>query len=97
MSDELPANKFIEIEFFNRTGRAVSIWVKLACILIELDNATEYRIVTHERYYRFEFDHNEIILYLQTTFGFKLFKRPASAEYRNPNEWILEMDWSDIN
>jgi len=96
-ADQIPS-KPIEIEFFNRTKSIVNVWVEPTCVSIDLDDNTEYKMVTEERFFRLEFDENgQLIFYLQYSFGFKLFKRPASAMVHNPNEWILEFDWSDIN
>lgn len=88
----------VDIEFFNRTNALKNIWVEPACTSIDLDNDTEYKIVTHDRFFRIEFDKdNQVIFYLQYSFGFKLYKRPASDDVTNKNEWVLDYDCSDIN
>ena len=88
----------VDIEFANRTDNPKRVWVELTCIEFELDKQTEYKILTHDKFFRIEFDSdNSIIFYLQYSFGCKLFKRPVSDEMRNPNEWILDLDFSDIN
>ena len=98
MSADQKANKPVEIEFFNRTKSMVTVNVEPTCVSIDLDDNTEYKMVTGERFFRLEFDdHGQLIFYLQYSFGFQLFKRAASPMLHNPNEWILEFDWSDIN
>ena len=87
-----------EIEFFNRAKSLVSVWIEPTCFSLDLEDDTEYRLVTHDQFFRLEIGHNpQLIFYLQYSFGFKLFKRPAAAGAVNPNEWILDFDCSDIN
>jgi len=88
----------VDIEFFNRTNTLRNIWVEPACTSIDLDKETEYKIVTHDRFFRMEFDNNnQVIFYLQYSFGFKLYKRPTSDDVTNKNAWVLDYDCSDIN
>lgn len=87
----------IDIEFSNRTKQTVNIWVELACVSIDLNQETEYKITTHDRYFRMEFDeNNRVVFYLQYSFGFKLYKRPISKN-NSSQEWQLDYDCSDIN
>lgn len=87
----------VDFEFSNRTGNLVNIWVEPSCQLIELQKGTEYKIVSHDRYFRIEFDEkNQVIFYCQYSFGCKIFKRPSSNEIKNENEWELEIDLSEI-
>lgn len=88
----------VDIEFSNRTEQKVNIWIELTCVSIDLDQHTEYKIVTHDRYFRMEFDeNNRVIFYLQYSFGFKLFKRPISQDSSSKTAWQLDLDLSDIN
>ena len=88
----------VEFEFSNRTKTTVNVWVELACVEIDLDDITEYKIVSHDRSFRIEFDvNNKVTFYLQYSFGFKLFKRPISKDVKNELEWTLDYDCSDIN
>ncbi len=88
----------VDIEFANRTERKKKVWVELACEEFEIDSLTEFRIVTHDRFFRIDFDSDDsIIFYLQYSFGFKLYKRPISNEIKNPHSWLLEYDSSEIN
>jgi hypothetical protein len=88
----------VDIEFANRTDKPKRVWVELICIEFELDKQTEYKILTNDKSFRIEFDSdNSIIFYLQYAFSCKLFKRPISDQIRNPNDWILDLDFSDIN
>ena len=73
------------------------MWVEPTCIEFELDDMTEYKIVTHDKFFHIRFDEEYLTFFLQYSFGFKLFKRPVSEELRNPFDWELEMDTSDIN
>lgn len=88
----------VDIEFSNRTNTLTNIWVEPSCTSIDLDKDTEYKIVSHDRFFRMEFDKdNQIIFYLQYSFGFKLYKRASTSEVVNKNEWLLDYDCSDIN
>jgi len=88
----------VDIEFSNRTNTLKNIWVEPSGVSIELTNATEYKITTHDKFFRLEFDNsNQVVLYLQYSFGFKLYKRPANHEGVNNNDWVLESDSSNIN
>jgi hypothetical protein len=88
----------VEIEFANRTDKKKRVWVETSCVEFELDSNTEYRIVTHDKSFRIDFDsENSIIFYLQYSFGFKLYKRRVSDAIVNHDEWILEHDTSEIN
>jgi hypothetical protein len=88
----------VDIEFSNRTNTLTNIWVEPTCVSIDLDKNTEYKIVTHDKFLRIEFDaDNQVILYLQYSFGFKLYKRPASEKVHNPHEWVIDYDCSDNN
>lgn len=88
----------IEIEFANRTDVEKFVWVEPACISIKLDANTEYKVVSHDKTFRIEFDEKEtIVLYTQFSFGFKLFSRDISPTAINNKEWVLDCDLSDIN
>ncbi|WP_152560146.1 hypothetical protein [Hymenobacter sp. IS2118] len=88
----------VDIEFSNRTNIFINIWVEPLCLSIDLDKDTEYKVVSHDRFFRIEFDKdNQIVFYLQHSFGFKLYKRASSADILNENEWLLDYDCSDIN
>ncbi len=90
--------RLVDIEFSNRTNTLKNIWIEPACTSINLDHETEYRIVTHDKFFRMEFDNdNQVIFYLQYSFGFKLYKRLRSDEVVNKNEWIIDYDCSHIN
>lgn len=90
-------DRLVDIEFANRANTKRRVWVEPTRVEFEVDGRTEYRIVTHDKYFRIEFDGERIIFYLQLSFGFKLFKRPLSTEPVNPHEWKLDHDTSDIN
>lgn len=88
----------VDIEFANRSGRPKKVWVEPTCQEFEIDCNTEYRVVSHDKFFRIDFDSDDsIIFYLQYSFGFKLYKRPISTEIENPNDWILDYDTSEIN
>lgn len=87
-----------EIEFANRTDQKKTLWIEPNCIEFSLDAQTEYKISTHGKFFRIEFDKDDfIVFYLQYSFGFKLYKRSTSKEAINPNEWRLDQDMSEIN
>jgi hypothetical protein len=90
-------DRVVDIEFSNRTNTKRRVWVEPTRVEFEIDSHTEFRIVTHDKYFRIEFDGDRIVFYLQLSFGFKLFKRPLSKEAVNPNEWKLDHDTSHIN
>ncbi|WP_207532948.1 hypothetical protein [Desertivirga arenae] len=87
----------VDIEFANRTNHKKKVWVEPNCIEFEIDAQTEYKILTHDKFFRIEFDEDQLTFYLQYSFGFKLYKRPASKEIKNTLEWELEFDSSDVN
>lgn len=91
-------DNLIVIEFANRTATKKFVWVEPTCVSIELDEETEYQMITHDRTFRMEFDKEEtLIFYLQYSFGFILKKRPYSNEINNLNPWTIDLDCSEIN
>lgn len=91
-------NLLIEIEFANRSDEKKTLWIEPTCVEFTLDAQMEYKILTHDKSFRIEFDREDFItFYLQHSFGFKLYKRTASKEVKNPNEWELDQDTSEIN
>jgi hypothetical protein len=91
-----PAN-LVDIEFANRTDEERYIWIEPSCEEIHLKSDTEYRVITHDKSFRIEFDKDMIVFYFQYSFGFRLYKRPASEDIPNPHEWTLDFDNSDNN
>ncbi len=89
----------VDIEFSNRTKQTINIWVELACVSIDLDSETEYKIVSHDRYFRMEFDeNNHVVFYLQYSFGFKLYKRQMQNKGSTKvSDWTIDYDCSEIN
>jgi hypothetical protein len=88
-------NNAIELEFYNATAESKVLWVELACVEITLDAQTEYKIVSDDKMFRLEFREKMIILYLQTRFGFKLYRRDLARI--DSTTWVLDTDLSDIN
>ncbi|GAB2871534.1 hypothetical protein GCM10027044_37260 [Hymenobacter ruber] len=87
----------IGIEFFNRQATKLMLWIELACIEVALETGIEYRIESDDTEYRIEFNDGEsVTLYLQYRFGPKVFKRPYSTDFKNPGDWELIEDYSDI-
>ena len=86
----------VGIEFFNRQATKLELWIELACIEVMLEPGMEYRVESIETEYRIEFDSDRVILYLQYRFGSKVFQRPYSTNFRNPEVWELVEDYSDI-
>jgi hypothetical protein len=92
------SERLVEFEFANQTSEKKIVWVEPTCVEIELDADTEFKIVTHDKFFRVEFDDKGgLIFYLQYSFGFKLYKRQASKEITSPNIWELDVDTSHIN
>jgi hypothetical protein len=90
--------ELVVIEFANRTDIKKFVWVEPACVSIEIDARTEYKIVTHDKSFRIEFDVDETItFYLQYSFGFILYKRVLSETNSDSNSWNVDMDLSEIN
>lgn len=88
----------VDIEFYNRSNQGKLLWIEPICQEVELKAGTEFKITTHERNFRFEYNREGLmIMYLQYTFGCKLYKRASSEEIRNPYAWELLLDFSDIN
>ena len=92
---ENPDN-LVNIEFANTTDQEKRIWIEPPCEEIYLNADTEYRVLTHDKSFRIEFDAEGIVFYFQYTFGFKLFRRPTSEIIHNPYEWTLDFDTSEI-
>jgi len=92
---EEKAKPIIGIEFHNRQATKLILWIELACIELELEPATEYRIESDETEYRIEFDGSQVILFLQYRFGPKVLKRPYSPDFVNKAPWELEIDYSN--
>lgn len=87
-----------EIEFANRSKTAKQVWIEPTADELELDAETEYKIITHDKFFRIEFDADgDLTFYLQYAFGFKLYRRPTSGELKNPHKWELFLDTSDVN
>ena len=83
------------LQFETRNVVWKEIWIEPACVSIELNCETEYLLKAKEDGFTFILDDpNRIIIYLDYSFGFTLYKRNASAEPRNPNPWEIEADLS---
>jgi len=90
-------DNLVELKFYNRTDHVKYLWVEPNAISIELDLNTEYKIVTHERGFDFEYtSEHQMSVWMDRSFGFKLYKRPH-RDINAPADWELEMDSSDIN
>ncbi len=81
----------VNIAFSNKTKKKIFIWVEPTCVSIDLDANTEYKIVSHERYFSMDFNEdNNIVFWLEYSFGFQLYKRIGA-------DWTLDYDCSEIN
>jgi hypothetical protein len=88
----------VDLVFSNNTDQKKTLWIEPTCVEVALDAKTEYKILTHDKFFRIKFDKDDfIVFYLQHSFGFKLYKRATSKEITNPNEWELDHDTSEIN
>lgn len=87
--------KEVEFEFHTRNDVPTSIWVEPSCQNIDVEPGFDYKLVANENCFRIEFDKNmSIILYLQYSNEYKLFKRDYSNDFRK--EWVLEYDLADL-
>lgn len=89
--------KGVEIEFHTRNDVPLSIWVEPSCQNIDVEPGFDYKLVAWENCFRFEFDKKiGIILYLQYSNEYKLYKRAYSEDFEKENEWMLEYDLSNL-
>ncbi len=89
--------KEVEIEFHARNNIPIAIWVEPSCQNIDVEPGFDYRLVTWENCFRIEFDIKiGIILYLQYSNEYKLYKREYSRDFGKEKEWVLEYDLSDL-
>lgn len=85
----------VEIKLLNRTNTIKYVWIEPAAYSLELEPNTEYKFVTDDRSFLIEYDSdNQITLWTDSSFGFKLYKRENRSV---SNEWVLEIDLSHIN
>lgn len=86
-----PAN-LVEIVLTNPTDQVRKVWVEPAAYMIKLDPRSEYKLVTHDRLFRLEFDAaDRSTLWLERSVGFILYKLVMEdAAY----QWVVEMDCS---
>jgi hypothetical protein len=101
MSDPQKMNersgKEVEFEFQTRSDTPISIWVEPSCQNIVFEPGFEYKLVAWENYFRIEFDQAiGMVLYLQHSNEYKLYKRACEKGVDKRNEWELEYDLSDL-
>jgi hypothetical protein len=95
--NDLKSFKEVEIEFHSRNDVPLSIWVEPSCQNIDIEPGFDYKLIAWENCFRFEFDKKiGIILYLQYSNEFRLYKREYSEGFGKENDWALEYDLSDI-
>ncbi|MBX0289851.1 hypothetical protein K3G63_05340 [Hymenobacter sp. HSC-4F20] len=83
------------IDFHNKTANSLTLWIELACIELELEKQTEYRIEAEDTEFRIEFKESMIVLWLQHAGGPKVFRRPYST-HSGQAKWELLIDLSAI-
>ena len=89
--------KEVEIEFHTRNDVPISIWIEPSCQNIDVEPGFDYKLVAWENSFRIEFDKKiGIVLYLQYSNEFKLYKRKYSEDFGKEYEWILEYDLSNL-
>jgi hypothetical protein len=89
--------KEVEFEFHTRNDVPISIWVEPSCQNIDVEPGFDYKLVAWENCFRIEFDKKMgIVLYLQYSNEYKLYKREYSEDFGKGNEWVLEYDLSGL-
>jgi len=87
----------VEFEFHTRNDVPVSTWVEPSCQNIDVEPGFDYKLVARENCFRIEFDKKiGIILYLQYSNEYKLYKREYRGDFGKEKEWMLEYDLSDL-
>ncbi len=82
--------KLIELTFVNNTSKELWIWTEPLAYGLEIPSGYEYKILTDDTQLRFEFEDNNLILWLENRFGYKVLKRKKGGE------WEIDLDMSDI-
>ena len=95
-ADDSHAENLISIEFENKTDEIKRLWIEPTCVEFTLDKASEFMLVAKDDTYAIQFNTDYITLFLQYTFDLRLYKRPISEEFKNPNEWELIEDYFDL-
>ena len=80
----------LELIFENNTDKELFIWTEMMAYGLEIPPGYEYKIITDDRKLRFEFENNNLTLWFETRFGFKVLKR------KQGKDWELDIDCSDI-
>lgn len=89
--------KDVEIEFHTRNDVPISIWVEPSCQNIDVEPGFEYKLIAWKNCFRIEFDKKiGIILYLQYSNEYKLYKRGLSEDFGKEKDWVLEYDLSSL-
>lgn len=87
-----PAN-LVEIVLTNPTDKPRGVWIEPAAYMVELHPRSEYKLVTHDRMFRMEFDAEyKCTLWLDRTFGFVLYKLVIEE---GAYKWVVDFDCSD--
>jgi hypothetical protein len=86
-----PAN-LVEIVLTNPTDVVRKVWIEPAAFMVTLDARMEYKVVTHDRLFRMEFDSGDrVTLWLDRSVGFVLYKL---VMVEGVYEWVVEVDCS---
>ncbi len=84
-------NKLIELTFSNNSTKIIFIWTEPAAYQIELPPKHEYKLITDDKEFTFEFEDNNLTFWLQNKFGYRLLKKPISQ-----NIWKTDIDTFNI-
>lgn len=83
--------KLIELVFENTSGKALWIWIELMAYGLTIPNNYEYKIVTDDKYLRFQFEEDNLTLWLESRFGCKILKREIGQK-----DWELDIDMLEV-
>jgi len=80
----------IELSFENQTGKALWIWNEPQAYGLDIPDGYEYKIITDDKQLRLQFEQNNLILWLENSFGCKIMKRKIGGE------WEVDLDTMSI-
>jgi len=83
-------SELLELTFENNTDKALWIWTEMLAYGLDIPPRYEYKIITDEKHLRLQFENNNLTLFFETRFGFKVLKR------KQGEDWELDLDMSDV-
>ena len=83
-------SELIELTFENQTSEEIWIWNEPQAYGLEIPAGYEYKIITNDNQLRFQFEKDNLTLWLENRFGCKIMKRKIGGE------WEVDIDTLDI-